>query len=84
MQLAIDSGDYITARLGRYLAVPKWRYLVNHGDELLLITSWRYLIANISRTKQDNIVEQKTALQTAISPAHAHLILELWSTNGEK
>jgi len=31
------------------------------------------LIANISRTKQD-IVERKTVLQTAISPAHAHLI----------
>jgi len=32
-----------------------------------------YLIANISRTKQD-VIEWKTALQTAISPADSHLI----------
>jgi len=43
------------------------------------------LIANISGKKQD-IVEQKAALQTAISPAHVHLhcslyLGELWSNS---
>jgi len=32
---------------------------------------------------QQAIVEQKTALQTVISPAHAYPFGELWSINGE-
>jgi len=43
----------------------------------------RDLIANISRMEQD-IVDQKTALQTAITPIEHTKYGELWSTNGEK
>jgi len=33
---------------------------------------------------QQEIVSQKTALKTAITPAHANLVFELLSANGEK
>ena len=44
---------------------------------------FRALIANISGREQD-IVDLKTALKSAITPLGAHEFGELWSTNGEK
>jgi len=44
------------------------------GPKTSKIRQFRDLVANISGAKQDNIVEPKTALQTAIHPAHAYLI----------
>jgi len=41
------------------------------------------LIANISGREQD-IVDRKTALKTAITPLRGTKFGELWSTNGEK